>query len=66
MGVARWHDDLVVDGEMIARVSSYSRADDAGLVRIADVVDGMMMRVSCLGVPGEDVMVLGQVLLEAI
>ena len=58
MGVARWHDDLVVDGEMIARVSSYSRDDDAGLVRIADVVDGMMMRVSTnLGVPCEDVMV---------
>ena len=45
MGVARWHDDLVVDGEMIGRVSSYSRADDASLVRIADVVEGRMMRV---------------------
>ena len=56
--MARWHDDLVVDGEMIARVSSYSRADDAGLVRIADVVEGMMMRVSTnLGVPGEDLRV---------
>ena len=56
--MARWHDDLVLDGEMIAHVSSHSRADDAGLVRIADVVEGMMMRVSTnLGVPGKDLRV---------
>jgi len=58
LGVARWYDDLVLDGEMIAHVSSHSRADYAGLVRIADVVEGMMMRVSTnLGVPGEDLRV---------
>ena len=58
MGVARWHDNLVVNGEMIVHVSSYSRADDTGLIRIVDVVDGIMMRVSInLGVPGIDLRV---------